>query len=190
MRLQGLEPWTNRLRVYCSTNWAKGAYFCFSVIHRMIHSLNTNKIIKDSAEKSNLFFHCFFTFVKNSENRSYNSIKFHNFFVYFRLFRRRLQWQPNLLLFLVFLFQKLLQLLHGFLDFIKTAAAGIFILIAEILEFLLKETWFSDQTSSPLSGVPDTGTGKVLFLLYYTGNVKNDQKIACFSHCFPIFFPL
>lgn len=37
-------------------------------------------------------------------------------------------------------FQKLLQLLHGFLDFIKTAAAGIFILIAEILEFLLKET--------------------------------------------------
>ena len=48
----------------------------------------------------------------------------------------------------------------------------------------------SDQTSSPLSGVPDTGTGKVLFLLYYTGNVKNDQKIACFSHCFPIFFPL
>ena len=41
---------------------------------------------------------------------------------------------------LVFLFQKLLQLLHGFLDFIKTAAAGIFILIAEILEFLLKET--------------------------------------------------
>ena len=86
------------------------------------------------------FFHCFFTFVKNSENRSYNSIKFHNFFVYFRLFRRRLQWQPNLLPFLIFLFQKLLQLLHGFLDFIKTAAAGIFILIAEILEFLLKET--------------------------------------------------
>ena len=116
--------------------------------------------------------------------------KFHNFFVYFRLFRRRLQWQPNLLPFLVFLFQKLLQLLHGFLDFIKTAAAGIFILIAEILEFLLKETWFSDQTSSPLSGVPDTGTGKVLFLLYYTGNVNIDQKIACFSHCFPIFFPL
>ena len=56
MRLQGLEPWTNRLRVYCSTNWAKGAYFCFSVFHWMIHSLNTNKIIKDSAEKSNLFF--------------------------------------------------------------------------------------------------------------------------------------
>lgn len=105
----------------------------------MIHSLNTNKIIKDSAEKAT-FFHCFFTFVKNSENRSYNSIKFHNFFVYFRLFRRRLQWQPNLLPFLIFLFQKLLQLLHGFLDFIKTAAAGIFILIAEILEFLLKET--------------------------------------------------
>ena len=26
MRLQGLEPWTNRLRVYCSTNWAKGAF--------------------------------------------------------------------------------------------------------------------------------------------------------------------
>ena len=26
MRLQGFEPWTNRLRVYCSTNWAKGAY--------------------------------------------------------------------------------------------------------------------------------------------------------------------
>ena len=56
VRLQGLEPWTNRLRVYCSTNWAKGAYFCLSVFHRMIHSLNTNKIIKDSAEKSNLFF--------------------------------------------------------------------------------------------------------------------------------------
>ena len=56
MRLQGFEPWTNRLRVYCSTNWAKGAYFCFSVFHWMIHSLNTNKIIKDSAEKSNLFF--------------------------------------------------------------------------------------------------------------------------------------
>ena len=56
VHLQGLEPWTNRLRVYCSTNWAKGAYFCFSVFHWMIHSLNTNKIIKDSAEKSNLFF--------------------------------------------------------------------------------------------------------------------------------------
>ena len=56
VHLQGFEPWTNRLRVYCSTNWAKGAYFCFSVFHRMIHSLNTNKIIKDSAEKSNLFF--------------------------------------------------------------------------------------------------------------------------------------
>ena len=27
MRLQGLEPWTNRLRVYCSTNWAKGAFY-------------------------------------------------------------------------------------------------------------------------------------------------------------------
>lgn len=26
VRLQGLEPWTNRLRVYCSTNWAKSAY--------------------------------------------------------------------------------------------------------------------------------------------------------------------
>lgn len=106
----------------------------------MIHSLNTNKIIKDSAEKSNLFFTVSLLLLKTAENRSYNSIKFHNFFVYFRLFRRRLQWQPNLLPFLIFLFQKLLQLLHGFLDFIKTAAAGIFILIAEILEFLLKET--------------------------------------------------
>ena len=119
----------------------------------MIHSLNTNKIIKDSAEKSNLFFTVSLLLLKTAKTglggntkkrkrrrRSYNSIKFHNFFVYFRLFRRRLQWQPNLLLFLVFLFQKLLQLLHGFLDFIKTAAAGIFILIAEILEFLLKET--------------------------------------------------
>ena len=26
VRLRGLEPRTNRLRVYCSTNWAKGAY--------------------------------------------------------------------------------------------------------------------------------------------------------------------
>ena len=26
VHLQGFEPWTNRLRVYCSTNWAKGAY--------------------------------------------------------------------------------------------------------------------------------------------------------------------
>ena len=155
-----------------------------------MYPMPVNSIIKPNKNPIIVIIPNFFTFVKNSENRSYNSIKFHNFFVYFRLFRRRLQWQPNLLPFLVFLFQKLLQLLHGFLDFIKTAAAGIFILIAEILEFLLKETWFSDQTSSPLSGVPDTGTGKVLFLLYYTGNVNIDQKIACFSHCFPIFFPL
>ena len=103
----------------------------------MIHSLNTNKIIKDSAEKSNLFFTVSLLLLKTAKT---GLIKFHNFFVYFRLFRRRLQWQPNLLPFLIFLFQKLLQLLHGFLDFIKTAAAGIFILIAEILEFLLKET--------------------------------------------------
>lgn len=26
--------------------------------------------------------------------------------------------------------------------------------------------------------------------IYYTGNVNIDQKIACFSHCFSIFFPL
>ena len=26
VRLQGLEPWTNRLRVYCSTSWARGAF--------------------------------------------------------------------------------------------------------------------------------------------------------------------
>ena len=106
----------------------------------MIHSLNTNKIIKDSAEKSNLFFHCFFTFVKNSENRSYNSIKFHNFFRIFPFVSMTapMAAEPTSVSYLSF--QKLLQLLHGFLDFIKTAAAGIFILIAEILEFLLKET--------------------------------------------------
>ena len=38
----------------------------FSVFHWMIHSLNTNKIIKDSAEKAT-FFHCFFTFVKTAK---------------------------------------------------------------------------------------------------------------------------
>ena len=92
----------------------------------MIHSLNTNKIIKDSAEKSNLFFTVSLLLLKTAKTGL--------------IIRRRLQWQPNLLPFLIFLFQKLLQLLHGFLDFIKTAAAGIFILIAEILEFLLKET--------------------------------------------------
>lgn len=106
----------------------------------MIHSLNTNKIIKDSAEKSNLFFTVSLLLLKTAKTGLIINKKFHNFFVYFRLFRRRLQWQPNLLPFLIFLFQKLLQLLNGFLDFIKTAAAGIFILIAEILEFLLKET--------------------------------------------------
>ena len=40
LRLQGFEPWTNRLRVYCSTSWAKGAcdmkYFNASstILHR------------------------------------------------------------------------------------------------------------------------------------------------------------
>lgn len=106
----------------------------------MIQSLNTNKIIKDSAEKSNLFFTVSLLLLKTAKTSLIILLNFTIFFVYFRLFRRRLQWQPNLLPFLVFLFQKLLQLLHGFLDFIKTAAAGIFILIAEILEFLLKET--------------------------------------------------
>ena len=81
----------------------------------MIHSLNTNKIIKDSAEKSNLFFTVSLLLLKTAKT-------------------------GLIIPFLIFLFQKLLQLLHGFLDFIKTAAAGIFILIAEILEFLLKET--------------------------------------------------
>ena len=66
----------------------------------MIHSLNTNKIIKDSAEKSNLFFTVSLLLLKTAKTG----------------------------------------LIIRFLDFIKTAAAGIFILIAEILEFLLKET--------------------------------------------------
>ena len=106
----------------------------------MIHSLNTNKIIKDSAEKSNLFFTVSLLLLKTAKTGLIILLNFTIFSYISVLFRRRLQWQPNLLPFLIFLFQKLLQLLHGFLDFIKTAAAGIFILIAEILEFLLKET--------------------------------------------------
>ena len=105
----------------------------------MIHSLNTNKIIKDSAEKSNLFFTVSLLLLKTAKTGLIILLNF-TIFSYISVCFDDGQWQPNLLPFLIFLFQKLLQLLHGFLDFIKTAAAGIFILIAEILEFLLKET--------------------------------------------------
>ena len=38
LRLQGFEPWTNRLRVYCSTNWAKSAYIIrFSVTQDLLY---------------------------------------------------------------------------------------------------------------------------------------------------------
>ena len=38
VHLQGFEPWTNRLRVYCSTNWAKSAYIIrFSVTQDLLY---------------------------------------------------------------------------------------------------------------------------------------------------------
>ena len=42
LRPQGLEPWTNRLRVYCSTSWAKGAYFCRFRGTRTIYKTSEN----------------------------------------------------------------------------------------------------------------------------------------------------
>ena len=85
----------------------------------MIHSLNTNRIIKDSAEKSNLFFTVSLLLLKTAKT--------------------------GLIILLNFTIFSYISVCfddgsNGFLDFIKTAAAGIFILIAEILEFLLKET--------------------------------------------------
>ena len=52
LRPQGLEPWTNRLRVYCSTSWAKGAYFC--------RFRGTRTIYKTSENLSRIFLKKFF----------------------------------------------------------------------------------------------------------------------------------
>ena len=106
----------------------------------MIHSLNTNKIIKDSAEKSNLFFTVSLLLLKTAKTGLIILLNFTIFSYISVCFDDGSNGSRTYFRFLSFFFQKLLQLLHGFLDFIKTAAAGIFILIAEILEFLLKET--------------------------------------------------
>ena len=52
LRPQGLEPWTNRLRVYCSTSWAKGA--CFRRFR------GTRTIYKTSENLSRTFLKKFF----------------------------------------------------------------------------------------------------------------------------------
>ena len=71
MRPRGLEPRTNRLRVYCSTNWAKGAYpiFFYRITYRIT---GTTNIIPHSSTKVNYKIHFFL----NSQRLYYSKIFF------------------------------------------------------------------------------------------------------------------
>ena len=59
VHLQGFEPWTNRLRVYCSTNWAKGAYLIISVPLLCCCISGTFIILSYVPSKVNTFFDFF-----------------------------------------------------------------------------------------------------------------------------------
>ena len=105
----------------------------------MIHSLNTNKIIKDSAEKSNLFFTVSLLLLKTAKTGLIILLNFTIFSYISVCFDDGSNGSRTYFRFLSF-FSKASPAPAWISGFIKTAAAGIFILIAEILEFLLKET--------------------------------------------------
>ena len=106
----------------------------------MIHSLNTNKIIKDSAEKSNLFFTVSLLLLKTAKTGLIILLNFTIFSYISVCFDDGSNGSRTYFRFLSFFFKSFSSSCMDFWIFIKTAAAGIFILIAEILEFLLKET--------------------------------------------------
>ena len=72
VHLQGFEPWTNRLRVYCSTNWAKGADL-------LCHIGDTSAIIWHRFQKVNTFFNFFYIYFFLSPHKAASASAKHFF---------------------------------------------------------------------------------------------------------------